>query len=140
MSVTETPAKFEASSASAAVEVATTRSIPLAKVATRSEHDLLGEADIPSEAYWGVHTLAGRRELSRSPAFPSGIFRISSEPSLWSSKRRPAPTGGSAICRPKKPMPSTAPATASRRRVCSTTVRGRCDPGRRWHLDQHECQ
>ena len=57
MSVTETPANFEASTPSATVEVATTRSISLAKVATRSEHDLLGEADIPAEAYWGVHTL-----------------------------------------------------------------------------------
>ena len=55
------------------MEVATTRSIPLAKVATRSEHDLLGEADIPSEAYWGVHTLRAVR-IFPSPAFPSGIF------------------------------------------------------------------
>lgn len=23
----------------------------------RSEHDLLGERDVPAEAYWGVHTL-----------------------------------------------------------------------------------
>ena len=26
-------------------------------VATRREHDLLGELDVPDEAYWGVHTL-----------------------------------------------------------------------------------
>src|SRR5215212_9689238 len=25
--------------------------------ATRSEHDLLGDRDVPAEAYWGVHTL-----------------------------------------------------------------------------------
>jgi hypothetical protein len=24
---------------------------------TRREHDLLGEADVPAEAYWGIHTL-----------------------------------------------------------------------------------
>jgi aspartate ammonia-lyase len=39
------------------VAVATTRSIELAKVATRREHDLMGETDVPSDAYWGVHTL-----------------------------------------------------------------------------------
>src|SRR3954468_4032398 len=39
------------------VAVATTRSIELSQVATRSEHDLLGDTDVPSDAYWGVHTL-----------------------------------------------------------------------------------
>src|SRR6195952_5716898 len=39
------------------VEVASTRSIELTQVATRSEHDLLGNADVPASAYWGVHTL-----------------------------------------------------------------------------------
>jgi aspartate ammonia-lyase len=39
------------------VEVASTRSIELTQVATRSEHDLLGNADVPESAYWGVHTL-----------------------------------------------------------------------------------
>src|SRR5687768_18528705 len=24
---------------------------------TRSEHDLLGDRDVPADAYWGVHTL-----------------------------------------------------------------------------------
>src|SRR6202021_3892750 len=40
------------------VEVASTRSIELTKVATRSEHDLLGNADVPESAYWGIHTLS----------------------------------------------------------------------------------
>src|SRR4051812_28029146 len=39
------------------VEVATTRSIELTQVATRREHDLLGEVNVPAKAYWGVHTL-----------------------------------------------------------------------------------
>src|SRR3954467_12713351 len=39
------------------VEVATTRSIELTQVATRSEHDLLGDADVPAQAYWGVRKL-----------------------------------------------------------------------------------
>ena len=37
--------------------VATTETIDLAEVATRLEHDLLGEREVPSAAYWGVHTL-----------------------------------------------------------------------------------
>jgi aspartate ammonia-lyase len=30
---------------------------PAAKCATRREHDLLGEAEVPAGAYWGIHTL-----------------------------------------------------------------------------------
>src|SRR5947209_19293872 len=39
------------------VAVATTRTVELAKVATRREHDPLGERDVPADAYWGIHTL-----------------------------------------------------------------------------------
>jgi aspartate ammonia-lyase len=39
------------------VQVATTQRIELAQVATRPEHDLLGDRDVPAGAYWGVHTL-----------------------------------------------------------------------------------
>jgi aspartate ammonia-lyase len=39
------------------LELATTRSVALSEVETRIEHDLLGEAQIPSAAYWGVHSL-----------------------------------------------------------------------------------
>jgi aspartate ammonia-lyase len=41
----------------ATLALASTRSIALANVATRREHDMLGEVDVPSDAYWGVHTL-----------------------------------------------------------------------------------
>ena len=39
------------------VAVATTRTVELARGTTRREHDLLGDADVPAEAYWGVHPL-----------------------------------------------------------------------------------
>jgi aspartate ammonia-lyase len=39
------------------VQVATTQTIELSRVTTRREHDLLGERDVPSGAYWGVHTM-----------------------------------------------------------------------------------
>ena len=38
------------------IAIATTRSLEIATAATRREHDLLGETDVPAEAYWGVHT------------------------------------------------------------------------------------
>ena len=41
----------------ASVRVASTQNIELSQVKTRREHDLLGERDVPSDAYWGIHTL-----------------------------------------------------------------------------------
>ncbi len=58
MAVTNSSAETTVSEASpASLQVATTQTIELTQVKTRREHDLLGERDIPSEAYWGVHTL-----------------------------------------------------------------------------------
>src|SRR6516165_7881013 len=37
--------------------LATTREIELKRIARRREHDLLGDAEIPADVYWGVHTL-----------------------------------------------------------------------------------
>src|ERR1700742_3974021 len=39
------------------VQVATTQTIEIKHSETRREHDLLGERDVPANAYWGVHTL-----------------------------------------------------------------------------------
>ncbi len=50
------PAFTQASDGSVTLALASTRSIELARIATRTEHDLLGEAEIPVDAYWGVHT------------------------------------------------------------------------------------
>jgi aspartate ammonia-lyase len=59
VAVTNFSAETTASEASPAslLQVATTQTIELSQVKTRREHDLLGERDIPSDAYWGVHTL-----------------------------------------------------------------------------------
>ena len=51
------PQKPSVAEPDATLALASTRSIALADVATRREHDLLGEVDVPAEAYWGVHTL-----------------------------------------------------------------------------------
>ena len=39
------------------VDVATKRTIELATARTRVEHDLIGEAAVPADAYWGIHTM-----------------------------------------------------------------------------------
>jgi aspartate ammonia-lyase len=39
------------------LQLATTRTVDLDAVETRTEHDLLGEVAIPAAAYWGVHSL-----------------------------------------------------------------------------------
>ena len=41
----------------------------------RTEHDLLGEREIPSEAYWGIHTLRAQENfpLSKQPVHPELI-------------------------------------------------------------------
>ena len=57
----------------ATLSVATTRSIPLDAVAMRREHDLLGEADVPAQALWGIHT---KRAVENFPitGVPVGHF------------------------------------------------------------------
>jgi aspartate ammonia-lyase len=43
--------------APAKLTLAPPRVIDLNRVATRREHDLLGEAEVPADVYWGIHTL-----------------------------------------------------------------------------------
>ncbi|MFM9481035.1 aspartate ammonia-lyase, partial [Streptomyces scabiei] len=43
---------------------------------TRSEHDLLGDRDVPVDAYWGVHTLRATEN------FPITGMPISAYPHL----------------------------------------------------------
>jgi aspartate ammonia-lyase len=50
------PAYSPPSDGSVTLALASTRSIELAQVVTRTEHDLLGEVEIPADVYWGVHT------------------------------------------------------------------------------------
>src|SRR3712207_9455518 len=53
--------------------VATIETIKLDKVETRLEHDLLGDAEVPGGAYWGVHT---KRAVENFPitGVPVGHF------------------------------------------------------------------
>jgi aspartate ammonia-lyase len=55
------------------LNITKTEVIPLTTAETRREHDLLGESDIPNEAYWGVHT---KRAVENFPitGVPIGHF------------------------------------------------------------------
>ena len=55
------------------LRLATTETIRLASTDTRLEHDLLGETEVPSTAYWGVHT---KRAVENFPitGVPVGHF------------------------------------------------------------------
>ena len=55
------------------IDVVTRRTIPITPGETRREHDLLGEADVPIAAYWGIHT---KRAVENFPitGVPIGHF------------------------------------------------------------------
>ncbi|MGO2482464.1 MAG: aspartate ammonia-lyase, partial [Glutamicibacter ardleyensis] len=51
--------------------------------ATRSEHDLIGDREIPVEAYWGVHSLRAKENfditgtsLSGNPHLITALARV----------------------------------------------------------------
>ena len=139
MTATETPADFAAGTPSATVEVATTRSISLAKVVTRSEHDLLGEADIPAEAYWGIHTLRAVENfpitgvpVGHFPDFVRALALV--KQAAARANRRLGHLGAEKADAIERACERIA------RRAVPRSVRRRCHPGRRRHLDQHERQ
>ena len=50
---------------------------------TRTEHDLLGECEIPAAAYWGIHTLRAvenfqisRQKISDVPQFVRSMVMV----------------------------------------------------------------
>ena len=67
--------------------------IPGAKTAaaTRTEHDLLGDRDVPADAYYGVQTLRAQENFHIT-GVPLTTSPGSSKRSLTSSGPRPAPT------------------------------------------------
>ena len=105
----------------------------------RSEHDLLGDRDVPADAYWGMHTLRAVENFpitgSRSPA-----TRISSTPWPPSSRPPPAPTRNSACSTRTRTRAIVAACQEIRDGRAARSVHRRRDPGRRRHLDKHERQ
>lgn len=115
----------EASEASpTTLALATTRSIELAAVPTRREHDLLGK---PRSRPMSIGAFI-RCELSKifpSQACLSGIFLNLCAPRRSSNRRPRAPTGVLAIWLPARRRRSTGPAASSSGQTFSRPVRRR---------------
>ena len=105
----------------------------------RIEHDLLGDREVPDEAYYGVHTLRAMENFPITGHRPSRPFRNWSSRWPGSSRRLPRPTPSSASCR-RAARCDRRRLQGNARRRAARAVRGRRDPGRRRHLDQHERQ
>jgi aspartate ammonia-lyase len=104
-----------------AITLATTETISLKPAETRVEHDLLGDTEVPSAAYWGVHT---KRAVENFPitGVPVGHFPelvrvlaiVKQAAARANRKLGHLPQDKAlAICRRTKPWPSTRPATPS---------------------------
>ncbi len=87
--------------------------------AKRSEHDLLGDRDVPTEAYWGIHTLRATEN------FPITGTSISTYPHLINALAadglgEPAAVlvehDGERFCRPSTTIPPSLRASPDRSR------------------------
>ena len=81
--------------------------------AHRSEHDLLGDREVPADAYWGVHTL---RALENFPITGTPISALPAprrRARRASRRPRPGPTRSSACSTRTRPPRSSRPAERS---------------------------
>ena len=106
----------------------------------RLEHDLLGDREVPADAYYGVHTL---RALENFPITGTPISHLpgpGQRARLRQAGRRASPTASSACSTTSAPTRSSRACEEIRGGALHDAVRRRRDPGRRRHLDQHERQ
>ena len=105
---------------------------------TRTERDLLGEREVPSSAYYGVHTLRA------SENFPITGTPISVYPDLVNALacvKQAAALANRDLGLLDASAPERSPGLrGDPRGDAARPVRGRRDPGRRGHLDEHERQ
>ena len=105
----------------------------------RREHDLLGDREIPADAYWGIHTLRAVEN------FPITGTPISTYPHLinaLAAVKEAAARANEELCLLDSER-ADAIAAACReigRRPPARPVRRRRHPGRRRNLDEHERQ
>ena len=107
---------------------------------TRREHDLLGDRDVPADAYYGVHTL---RAVENFPitGTPISIYPdLVARAGLRQAGGGAAPTASSACSTRTRADAIVAACEEIRGGAAARPVRGRRDPGRRRHVDQHERQ
>ena len=105
---------------------------------TRTEHDLLGDREIPAEAYYGVHTLRAQENFQITG---QDDLRLSGLVIALASVKQAAARGqcGAGLLRRRSATPSCRLRGDPRGRA-ARPVRRRRDPGRRRHVDQHERQ
>ena len=108
-----------------------------AQTATRTEHDLLGDKEVPADAYYGVQTA---RALENFQLSGIAINHYPGFVEAWAIVKL-------AAARANTDVGAMKPETARRdreglpggpRRQVPRPVPGRLVPGRRRHLDQHE--
>ena len=106
---------------------------------TRIEHDLLGDRDVPADAYYGVHTLRAVENfpitgtpISHYPDLIRALALVKQAAALANHELGPA--------RPHAADAIVEACERDRGGQAARPVRGRRDPGRRRHLDQHERQ
>ena len=106
----------------------------------RIEHDLLGDRAVPADAYYGIHTL---RALENFPITGTPISIYPDLVAALACVKQAAAIANNELGlldeqRARGDPP--APARRSAKGKLHEAVRGRRDPGRRRHLDQHERQ
>ena len=107
---------------------------------TRREHDLLGDREVPAEAYYGIHTLRAVENfpITGMPIVDlPGLIRALACVKQAAALRQPRARACSTTARADAIV---ARLRGDPRRRAARPVRRRRDPGRRRHLDQHERQ
>ena len=136
--------KFEGHARSGDVRAARSGSAPLpwgraptrvtSERMTRIEHDLLGDREVPADAYWGVHTL---RAVENFPITGQPLSaNLTSSSALAAVKQAAAQTNRSSACCSRRgaPTPSRRPATRSGPASCASSsswTSSRAAPARR---------
>ena len=109
-----------------------------APMSTRREHDLLGDRDVPAEAYYGVHTLRAVENfpITGTPisVYPDLVAALASIKQAAARSNHELGLLSDAARRHRRRLRGNAGRQAAR------AVRGGRHPGRRRHLDQHERQ
>ena len=111
----------------------------MANQATRREHDLLGDKDVPADAYYGVQTARGLEnfhisgvQLRLYPDFIKALAMV--------KLRRRAREPRVRTVRRDHPSRHRGRLPGNDRRQTSRSVPARRLPGRRGHVDEHERQ
>ncbi len=105
----------------------------------RTEHDLLGDRDVPADVYYGVHTA---RALENFPISGVPISRHSDLVVALASVKQAAAEANQQLGQLDTEIAEAIVAACVEIRgwLVARPVRRRRDPGRGGNVDEHECQ